>query len=208
MAITDKQIFSAAEALELKGINPSQSSVREELGGGSIATIAPVLRQWKEDREERTRIYIAMPEEAKATIERLGTEVWKMMSNIATEKQKIIKLEASTRVSDAHTERDENLKEMVKLEEELKQSKQTNQQTLSSLEEAHTKIRALEIKEAATGKIETELELAREKINNLMKENGMLLGQLKTMETQNKNINNTINNIPKNKKPAPRAKRD
>jgi len=202
MAITDQQIFAAAEALELKGINPSQGAVREHLGGGSIATIAPVLRQWKEDKEERTRVYIAMPEEAKATIERLGTEVWKIMSNIATEKQKIIKSEAYTRVSDAHTERDENLKEMVELEKELQQSKQTNQQTLSSLEEAHTKIKALEIKEAATGKIETELEQVRVHINNLMQENGMLSGQLKTLEAQNEKLNTTIKNFAKNKRTA------
>ncbi len=65
MAITKDQIIEAAEALKSAGVNPSMAAVRERLGGGSFATISPVLREWRESQEQRATVAIEMPAEAK-----------------------------------------------------------------------------------------------------------------------------------------------
>ncbi|NOR69629.1 MAG: hypothetical protein GQ532_08045, partial [Methylomarinum sp.] len=53
MAITKEQIIETAERLQAKNINPTMAGVREALGGGSFATISPVLRDWKTSKEQR-----------------------------------------------------------------------------------------------------------------------------------------------------------
>ncbi len=63
MVITKGQIIEATEALKASGVNPSMAAVREKLGGGSFATISPVLREWRELQEQRAVVAIEMPAE-------------------------------------------------------------------------------------------------------------------------------------------------
>ena len=52
MSSNKEKIIAAAENLEAQGVNPTQVTVREALGGGSFATIGPVLKEWKESKKE------------------------------------------------------------------------------------------------------------------------------------------------------------
>src|SRR5690606_40605394 len=65
MAISKQEIIDAAEQLVAEGVNPSMQAVRERLGGGSFATISPVLREWKENREATTVAVLEMPSDVK-----------------------------------------------------------------------------------------------------------------------------------------------
>ena len=50
MALTTETIHAAADQLHADGINPTQTSVREALGGGSYSTIGTALKSWKQEQ--------------------------------------------------------------------------------------------------------------------------------------------------------------
>lgn len=116
MAITRDEIIQAAEALERDGEKATMASVREFLGGGSFATISPVLREWKEGRKSTQSVVLEMPGELKAVMERQGSEFWQAASRLANEKLITVQTEADNAVADAQAERDETLQEVARLE--------------------------------------------------------------------------------------------
>ncbi|MBQ4840016.1 DNA-binding protein [Pseudoalteromonas luteoviolacea] len=119
MAISKDQIIEAAEALVSEGINPSMQSVRERLGGGSFATISPVLRKWKEDREATTVAVLEMPSDVKSALERFGVDLWKAASSLASAQFEKLKEESRSSIDSANNERDEALREIELLESQV-----------------------------------------------------------------------------------------
>ena len=119
MAITRDEIIQAAEALERDGEKATMASVREFLGGGSFATISPVLREWKEGRKSTQSVVLEMPGELKAVMERQGSEFWQAASRLANEKLITVQTEADNAVADAQAERDETLQEVARLESDM-----------------------------------------------------------------------------------------
>ena len=119
MAITREDITNAAEALERDGVKPTMATVREYLGGGSFATISPVLREWKEGRKTTTAVVLEMPGELKVVTERMGAEFWQAASRLANEKLVTVQAEADSAVMEAQSERDEALQEVARLEAEV-----------------------------------------------------------------------------------------
>jgi len=74
---TEERIIEAAEALEAQGVNPTQVTVREALGGGSFATIGPILRKWKESKKEDGKLAeVRVPEAITERLEQLQGAVW------------------------------------------------------------------------------------------------------------------------------------
>ena len=119
MAITRDEIIQAAEALERDGGKATMASVREFLGGGSFATISPVLREWREGRKTTQAVVLEMPGELKAVMARLGSEFWQAASKLANEKLISVQAEADSAVANAQAERDETLQEVARLERSL-----------------------------------------------------------------------------------------
>jgi len=77
MATTEERIIEVAEKLEAEGVNPTQVTVREALGGGSFATIGPVLKRWKESKKEEGQLAeIRVPEAITERLEALQGAVW------------------------------------------------------------------------------------------------------------------------------------
>jgi len=72
MATTEERIIEIAEKLEADGVNPTQVSVREALGGGSFATIGPVLKKWKESKKAEVQV----PEAITERLEQLQGAIW------------------------------------------------------------------------------------------------------------------------------------
>ncbi len=56
MALTTEAIHAAADALHEQGITPTQTKVREALGGGSFSTIGEALKTWKQDLQEHEQL--------------------------------------------------------------------------------------------------------------------------------------------------------
>lgn len=80
MAITDKDVFDAADELAAQGVRPTQTAVREHLGGGSFATIGPALKRWKAAQAEQSELAalaaVELPEALGEALQVLGGQVW------------------------------------------------------------------------------------------------------------------------------------
>lgn len=77
MSSNKEKIIAAAERLEAQGVNPTQVTVREALGGGSFATIGPVLKEWKESKkEDHALTEIQVPQTITERLEQLQGAVW------------------------------------------------------------------------------------------------------------------------------------
>lgn len=48
-----EEVFAVADAIAAEGGTPTQAGVRERIGRGSMSTIAPLLKEWRETRDER-----------------------------------------------------------------------------------------------------------------------------------------------------------
>ena len=127
MAITREDIIKAAETLEKNGVNPTMAAVRDHLGGGSFATISPVLRGWKESRKVAQAVVLEMPGELKTVLDNLGAEFWGTASRLSNQKLATVQAEAETSVTAAEEERDEAINDILRLEEALSDSKQAQE---------------------------------------------------------------------------------
>lgn len=77
MSSNKERVIAAAEKLESEGVNPTQVTVREALGGGSFATIGPILKEWKETKkEDHALTEIQVPEAITERLEALQGAVW------------------------------------------------------------------------------------------------------------------------------------
>jgi chromosome segregation ATPase len=196
MAISKQDIIDAAEKLQAAGINPTMQAIRDTLGGGSFATISPVLREWRNASGQRATVAIEMPGEAKAALERAGVDLWKIITTLATEKLTKVQEEAEAAIQAANADRDEALLEIARLETgieqkdaELAEVLAANEVTTNALNTACDDIRALEINLADKSRIEAEnnrlqAELAELRTDNktLVEEKFVLVGTLKDTE--------------------------
>lgn len=164
MAITREDIIQAATDLQSNGINPSMAAVRDRLGGGSFATISPVLREWKEGKEQRATVAIEMPGEAKTAIDRAGADIWRIITGLATERLTKVQNDAEESIKASIAERDEALGEIERLEaalaqktDDLSESLATQDLMRNDLQDASDEIKQLEIKTADKERIEADL---------------------------------------------------
>jgi len=89
-----EKIIAVAEKLEAQGVNPTQVTVREALGGGSFATIGPVLKEWKESKKENHALTeIQVPEVIIERLEQLQGAVWQAAVDEA-ERRLVVEREA------------------------------------------------------------------------------------------------------------------
>ncbi|WP_418139973.1 DNA-binding protein (plasmid) [Oceanimonas smirnovii] len=75
--ITDQDVFGAADALVANGQKPTQTGIREFLGGGSFATIGPALKKWRAALAEQHELAgVELPGELAEALQQLGARVW------------------------------------------------------------------------------------------------------------------------------------
>ena len=56
MALTTEKIYAAADQLHADGVVPTQTKLREALGGGSFSTIGEALKSWKQAQQENEQL--------------------------------------------------------------------------------------------------------------------------------------------------------
>jgi chromosome segregation ATPase len=198
MAISKQDIIEAAEKLQVAGVNPTMQAIRDALGGGSFATISPVLREWRNASGQRATVAIEMPGEAKAALERAGVDLWKIITTLATEKLTKVQDEAEAAINAAQADRDEALAEIERLEAgieqqggELAEALAANEVSTNALNRALDENRALEIQLADKTRIEADntrltAELAELRTENkaLVDDKFVLIGQMKDVESK------------------------
>jgi hypothetical protein len=122
MAITKEQIIAAADALEVSGVKATMAAVREKLGSGSLATISPVLREWRESKDRSTAVaVIDIPSEVKVVLEKMGAEIWRSLSAITNDKILRIESEATAAIAEATRDRDLAIGDIEALEAQIKE---------------------------------------------------------------------------------------
>jgi len=189
MALNKEKIVSAAEQLEAEGKNPSMAAVRERLGGGSYATISPVLRDWRNMREQDTVAILEMPTEIKIALEAASGKLWQAARDLTGRELKKIQQAARDQVADATAERDEAIKDIARLESTLA----TLQQDLN---EQHVKLDAIREKQTQAarreGKLEAEFDAARSTISKMKKTIDSQTAKMAEMEKQSVEQQKTV----------------
>ena len=121
--VTRKSIIETIEAMVSEGVelkSITNRSVKENLSdGGSFADISPVLRTWKTESEKRSTVAVEMPENAQKIFNDMNSDIWSLVTDIASEKLIKIQKESDEEVAAATSERDDNLNEIDRLENEI-----------------------------------------------------------------------------------------
>ena len=87
MAITREQILETASKLAEQGIKPTQTNVREALGGGSFTTISEVLREWRQEQDTTAQLQaVVIPNDITDRTNILIAQVWETAQSLANDR--------------------------------------------------------------------------------------------------------------------------
>ena len=87
MAITKDQIIETANQLASENIKPTQTNVRERLGGGSFTTIAEALREWRADQDQTAQLQqVVIPSDITDRTQVLIAQVWETAQTLANDR--------------------------------------------------------------------------------------------------------------------------
>lgn len=87
MAITREQILETANQLASENIKPTQTNVRERLGGGSFTTIAEALREWRADQDQTAQLQqVVIPSDITDRTQVLIAQVWETAQTLANDR--------------------------------------------------------------------------------------------------------------------------
>lgn len=87
MAITREQILETASSLQAQGIKPTQTNVREALGGGSFTTIAEALREWRQEQDQTAQLQqVVIPSDITDRTNILIAQVWETAQALANDR--------------------------------------------------------------------------------------------------------------------------
>lgn len=155
--ITDKDIFAAADELAAQGVKPTQTNVREHLGGGSFATIGPALKRWKAAQWEQSELAaVELPEELAEALQALGGQVWQAAiaaaeAKLATERAALAEAreeleaeaaEAAEAVKQLEHEATEQQQKLDDLTDDLDKANQCNAQQQQEIWQLQAKLEA------------------------------------------------------------------
>ena len=79
--VTEKSVWKAAEKLLSEGFDLSDitnTMIKKELGGGSMSTITPLVRDWKSAKLESRGLAFEMPADFKNFIQDSGAQAWRI----------------------------------------------------------------------------------------------------------------------------------
>lgn len=185
MATTEENIIKAAIKLQEAGKKPTMEAVRELIGGGSFATISPVLRKWRESQQQHQAVTLEMPNDIKAIFEKSAAEVWRGLTNVTAERITKTEAESAKQINAAQTERDEALTEIERLEGLLSASiAQNNALTEKNQEltlQAQKQQITIDFAESKQIELKAELQQLKDELRLRDGELGELRGELKAV---------------------------
>ncbi|WP_067517600.1 DNA-binding protein [Endozoicomonas ascidiicola] len=102
MKVTRDTVFTAAEAILVRGEKPTNEKVRNELGSGSFSDIGPHFREWRDRQSSHSLAIIDIPEDVKQTSTRSGELMWAEASKVAAQRvalaeERVVQIEADRR---------------------------------------------------------------------------------------------------------------
>lgn len=116
MALTEKEVFDACDAITADGGKVTQSDVRK-ITGGSFSTIGTMIKAWRDAQEEKREIAVIQPpSEVKAAAEIFEATVWKAA------------------IESAQAGQDAMRKELIGMQESIKDERAESAQIIAELE--------------------------------------------------------------------------
>ncbi len=193
MSTKEQRIVEAASRLQADGKKPTMEAIRQEIGGGSFATISPALRKWRESQqqEQLKAVALEMPKDVNAIFEKFTNSLWREFESLITEKIANKQPEdEKQKINAIQSERDEALTEIERLESVLNESTiknaaltETNQElTLQTQKQQMT----LDFVESKQIELKNELQQLKDALRLKDGEVGELRGELKVVREMNK----------------------
>ncbi len=193
MSTKEQRIIEAASRLQADGKKPTMEAIRQEIGGGSFATISPALRKWRESQqqEQLKAVALEMPKDVNAIFEKFTNSLWREFESLITEKTANKQPEdEKQKINAIQSERDEALTEIERLESVLNESTiknaaltETNQElTLQAQKQQMT----LDFVESKQIELKNELQQLKDALRLKDGEVGELRGELKVVREMNK----------------------
>ena len=192
MSTKEQRIIEAASRLQADGKKPTMEAIRQEIGGGSFATISPALRKWRESQQEQLKaVALEMPKDVNAIFEKFTNSLWREFESLITEKIANKQPEdEKQKINAIQSERDEALTEIERLESVLNESTiknaaltETNQElTLQAQKQQMT----LDFVESKQIELKNELQQLKDALRLKDGEVGELRGELKVVREMNK----------------------
>ena len=131
--VTPEALAAAVAALRGRGVRESARTIYDELGGGSMTTIANLLREFRKQEAQQQAEPpepVALPPALDAAMRQSASEMWKAAQHECAVMVAAVKSQAQNDVAEATAERDQHLQEL--------------EATTRELEAAREKIRAQE----------------------------------------------------------------
>lgn len=125
--VTSESVAEAADSLLAEGKNPTMNAVREVLGGGSLSTISPLLREWRDQKGQQAAAVIELPDEIRTVIERACTSLWDESNKIAS--RRVLAAEDRLKEFEINANREQKT-----LEAELALLEKTNAELVQKIE--------------------------------------------------------------------------
>ncbi|ENO8811895.1 DNA-binding protein [Photobacterium damselae] len=146
--ITKDQVFNAANAIKARGLEPTITLVRAEIGEGSFSTISQHLSNWKSQDAEVVDASEMPPQAEEAVLQACAT-IWNLCQKESKKEVKAVKQEAADTVKMvkddlemATKENEELTEEVSKLEKLLEISDKKAQQTEKELTACRAELNA------------------------------------------------------------------
>lgn len=189
-SITPETVAEAAEKLVTQGRPVTNQAIHSLLGGGSMSTISPLVRAWKEDQKERQALaerYV--PEPIERLAQELAARIWRDAQEEAGVATEALRRELN-KLKDNYSEKESDL------EENLKLARQQHEDAETALHDAQGETDMLRAAyEALT------LEHARdtEKIAGLVQRVSDLQGMLEKVEARAERAEERLASVAKGK---------
>lgn len=120
--VTDELVFEVADRLAAEGRKVSNRLIWDQVGGGSMTTIAATLRRWRERQQLKTNQVsdrVPLPEPIAATMRDAVDRLWKAAQDETQKEIDRLTQAMNERVAEATAERDGALAELQATVEEL-----------------------------------------------------------------------------------------
>lgn len=197
--ITKESVFSAADALEARGLRVSVRTVRDHLGGGSPNQITPLVALWREKKPQVALVDIQLIPELENSIAEMRRYIARQVESSAGESAR----RADERASEAEDtlllcqqengEITEQLAASVAALEDVRAQREQLSGTITELREdlVRTRKEALEEVDASAAKAEREREAA-ESARQALARAELRLEALPRLETEIEQLRNAL----------------
>ena len=144
MALTTEDIHAVADQLHADGITPTQTKVREALGGGSFSTIGEALKTWKQELQEHEQLRKSdMPESLRDGLIVYGAKLWQDAEQIANNNLKSDREALAIDKADSQAEVDNAKEAIATLEVEAEKNKEALNLSIEKAQKATIEAEAL-----------------------------------------------------------------